>query len=63
MQRAMSFVDRDGEPKLKTPNSHIELPYTYLIAWYNMHCPSLMLAVYAFEDFVPFVQRLECSSW
>ena len=43
------IVDRDGEPKLKTPNSRV-LPYTCLMVWYVMHCPSLMSAVYASED-------------
>ena len=28
-----------------------------------MHCPSLMTAVSASEIFMPFVQRLENSSW
>jgi len=33
------------------------------MAWYVMHCPSLMTAVSASEGFTPFVQRLENSSW
>ena len=27
-------VSPDSEPKMKTPNPHVELPYTYLMAWY-----------------------------
>ena len=45
------------------PNPTVVLPYTYFAAWYVMYCPSLMTAVQISEDFVPFVQKLECSSW
>ena len=37
--------DSNGHPLVKTPNFRVELPYTYLMAWYAMHCPSLMAAV------------------
>ena len=57
------IVNPDGESKVKTLNPHVELPYTYFMAWYIMHCPSLMSAVQSSEDFMPFVQRLERSSW
>ena len=50
------IVDRDGKPKLKTPNPRVELPYTYLMALYVMHCPSLMSAMQSSEDLMPFVQ-------
>jgi len=55
--------DKNGERKLKMPNPRVELPYTYLMAWYVMHSPSLMSAVQASEDFVSFVQKLKRSSW
>ena len=48
---------------MKTPNPRVELSYTYLMSWNIMHCPSLMTAVSPSEGFVPFVQRLENSSW
>ena len=48
---------------MKTPNPRVELPYTYLMAWYVMHCPSLMTAVSPSEGFVHFVQKLENLSW
>ena len=38
-------VDSEGRPRVKTPNPRIELPYTYLMAWYVMHYPSLMTPV------------------
>jgi len=56
-------VSPNGEPKVETPNPHVELPYTYFMAWYIMHCPSLMSAVQSSEDSTPFVQRLERSTW
>ena len=55
--------DSEGRPEVKTPNPRIELPYTYLMTWYIMHCPSLMTAVPPSKSFVPFVQKLENSSW
>ena len=56
-------VDQNGTPRLKIPNPCVELPYTYLMTWYAMHCPSLMIVVQASEDFVSFIQKLECLSW
>ena len=43
-------VRSDGGSRVKTPNPRVELPYTYLIALYVMHCPSLMSAVQSSED-------------
>ena len=40
-----AILDRNCEPKRKTPNPRMELPYTYMAAWYVMHCPALMSAV------------------
>ena len=67
----MSNLNAEGNP-VKNSNSHrllktlsprVELPYTYLMAWYVMHCPSLMITVSASEGFVRFVQWLESSRW
>jgi len=55
--------DSNGHPLVKTPCPRVELPYTYLMAWYVMHYPSLMTAVSASESFAPFVQRLKNSNW
>ena len=46
-------TDSNGRPLVKTPNPRVKLPYTYLMAWYVMHCPSLMTA--SSEGFIPFV--------
>jgi len=54
--------DRHGNPEVKVPNYRNKLSYIYLVAWYVMHCPSLMRAAYASKDFVPFLQKLEYSS-
>ena len=56
-------VNSEGRPRVKTPKPWIELPYAYLMAWYVMHCPSLMTAVPSSKGFVPFMQKLENSSW
>ena len=56
-------VDPNGEPRMKTQNPRIKLPYTYLMAWYVMNSPPLMTAMQSFEDSMPFVQRLERSTW
>jgi len=55
-------VDSEGRLRVKTPNPWVELSYTYLMAWYVMHCPSLMTLVSRSEGFVPFVQRLEARA-
>jgi len=49
-------VGLDGGPRMKTLNPRVEFPYTYLMAWYIIHCLSLMSAVKSFEDSIPFVQ-------
>ena len=56
-------TDSNGHPLVKTPSPRVELPYTYMMAWYVMHCLSLITSVSASEGFDPFVQRLENSSW
>ena len=48
-------TDSNGRPLVKTISPRVKLPYTYLMAWYIMHCPSLMTAVSASEDFTPYV--------
>ena len=48
-------VDSEGRPKVRTLNPRIELPYTYLMARYVMHCAALMIAVSPSEGFVPFL--------
>jgi len=57
--------DSNGHPLVKTPSPRVELPCTYLMAWYVMHCPSLMTVVSASEDFIPFSgwrARVGCST-
>jgi len=56
-------VDSEGRPEVKTPNPRVVLPYTYLMAWYVMHYPLIDDVVSPSEGFIPFVQRLENSSW
>ena len=56
------LVDWNGNPELKVPDPIVKLPYTYLVACYVMHCPSLMMAVHASEEFVLFLQKLERSN-
>ena len=52
------LIDQHGDPEVKVTNPRVELPYTYLVAWYIMHCPSLMMAVHALKDFVPFCAEI-----
>jgi len=56
-------LDRNGDPKRSTPKPRVELPYTYLVAWFVMHCPALMSAIPSYGVNVPFVQKLEGSVW
>ena len=39
------LIDQTRDSELKVPNSKVELPYTYLMAWYVMDCPSLITIV------------------
>jgi len=48
-------TDSNGHPLVKTLSPRVEFSYTYLMAWYVMHCPSLMTVVSILEGFVPFV--------
>ena len=57
------LIDRHGDPEVKVPNPRVELPFTYLMAWYFMHCLSLMTTVYTSKEFMPFLQKLEHSTW
>lgn len=41
---------RDGSKKYKTPNPQIELLYTYLMAWFILHCPTLMTSILPQSD-------------
>jgi len=34
------LIDQNGDPEVKVHNPRVKLPYTYLVAWYVMHCPS-----------------------
>jgi len=61
--QGMPVVDSEGRPEVRTANPRVKLPYMYLMAWYVMHCPSLMTAVSPSEGFISFVQKLENSSW
>jgi len=45
-----AVISLDDEPKMKRPNSHVELSYTYFMAWYDMHCPSLISTVQSSEN-------------
>jgi len=56
------LIDQSDDPELKVPNLRVELPYTYLVAWYVMHYPFLMTSVHVSKDFVPFLQKLEHST-
>jgi len=58
MHKAMSSLTRMVSLNWRRPNPRVELPYTYLVAWYIMHCPSLMMAVHALKDFVPFCAEI-----
>jgi len=57
------LIDQHGDPKVKVTNPRVKLSYTYLVAWYVMHCRSLMTVAHTLEDFASFLQKLERSTW
>ena len=52
-----------GEAESEDSYPRVEFPYMYPMAWYVMHCPSLMTVFSPSEGFVPFAQKLESSNW
>lgn len=38
--KVKKVCDKDGSSKTKTLNPRIELPYTYLMASFMLHCPN-----------------------
>lgn len=40
--KAKEVYNKDGSIRTKTSNSQIELPYTYLMTWFMLHCSTLM---------------------
>jgi len=50
--------DSNDHPLVKTFSPRVELPYKYLMAWYVMHCPSLMIVISAsYNAPIPQVRR------
>lgn len=46
------------------PNPRIALAYTYLMAWYVMHCPSMMDPAKPWDPNCPaFIQHLDNCKW
>nr|ABD63154.1 hypothetical protein 20.t00006 [Asparagus officinalis] len=44
----------------KAPQPRVPMPYTYLVAWFMLHCPSLMTGVHEGDDaYTPFVQSFD----
>lgn len=59
-----AFVNDEGETVSKTPNPQVELPYTYMMVWFVLHCLSLMMAPNSEESAsLPYVKRHENSDW
>lgn len=40
--------NKNGKPRRYIPKPRVELPYTYLMAWYAMNCPALMSSIQTF---------------
>lgn len=71
--KVQTVINDKGEVSYKTSNPRVELPYTYLMAWFVLHCPNLMTAssskdsahlpyVERYEN-SPYVERYENSDW
>lgn len=46
-----------------TPTPRVELPYTYLMAWFMMYCPSLMTLPTKNSSGASFIQKYEGCDW
>ena len=62
-QRGQYGCQSEWWPWMKTLIPRVKLPYICLMGWYVMHLLSLISAVQSYEDSMPFIQRLERSSW
>lgn len=62
--KVKEVLNKEGSSKTKIPNPHIELPYTYIMAWFILHCPILMSQIHSQMDYSsPIVQHYERSQW
>ena len=46
---------------LKPPRER--LAYTYLVAWYVLHCPALMSPILRLDPSTPFIESVVICSW
>lgn len=53
----------DLDDEVLTPNPRAELPYTYLKAWFMMHCPNLMTSRMEDSNESSFIQIQERCDW
>ncbi|ONK72726.1 uncharacterized protein A4U43_C04F22500 [Asparagus officinalis] len=58
-QIVSAFTQGEGKPSAQIPLTKVELPYTYLMAWFILHCSDMMSSPTSTNPSVPFLRFIE----
>ncbi|ONK60359.1 uncharacterized protein A4U43_C08F17440 [Asparagus officinalis] len=58
-----AFTRKGGDPPDQIPTIKVELPYTYLMAWFVLHRSDMMSVPNTTDHSVPLLQLLENGRW
>ncbi|ONK80572.1 uncharacterized protein A4U43_C01F19320 [Asparagus officinalis] len=62
-QISSAFSRKESESSAQIPTIKVELPYTYLMAWFVLHRSDMMSVPNATDHSVPLLQLLENGKW
>ncbi|ONK58388.1 uncharacterized protein A4U43_C09F11780 [Asparagus officinalis] len=62
-QISSAFTQKEDVPSARIPLTKVELPYTYLMAWFVLHRSDMMSVPNATDHSVPLLQLLENNKW
>ncbi|ONK56577.1 uncharacterized protein A4U43_C10F10290 [Asparagus officinalis] len=62
-QISSAFTRKESESPTQIPTIKVELPYTYLMAWFVLHRSDMMSVPHAMDHSVPLLQLLENGEW
>ncbi|ONK78190.1 uncharacterized protein A4U43_C02F15480 [Asparagus officinalis] len=62
-QISSTFTQKEDALSAKIPLSKVELPYTYLMAWFVLHRPNVMSVSSTVDRSVPLLQLFENGRW
>ncbi|ONK73232.1 uncharacterized protein A4U43_C04F28720 [Asparagus officinalis] len=62
-QISSAFTRKESESPAQIPTIKVELPYTYLMAWFVLHRSDMMSVPYATDPSAPLLQLFENGKW